>query len=159
MVKASFEHEGNIGLLMLTTHFGKSVEIACDKQDDEIFRLGGTAINEVVVYEGLVLRLENPCDKAFPTRFRAFYTPEEYFESDGILSDEEWNEADRHCWITEYYDLDMEGKAPSWFISKTPIKDAHYLFVNVDIIDGGGNIIKKYRVSPFTGEYKVITNG
>jgi len=57
MVKASFEHEGNSGLLTVVTHFNKTIEIACEKRDDEKFRLGGTAINEVIVYEGLLLRL------------------------------------------------------------------------------------------------------
>ena len=151
MVKASFEHEGNTGLLTITTHLGDVAKIACDKQDDEQFRLGGTAINEVVVYEGLVLKLDD-------SRFRAFRTPEEYFEGIGVLSEEGWDIADLHCWITEYYDLDMEGKAPGWFISKSPIRDAHHLFVNVDVIDGGGNIIKRYRVSPFTGGFKLMEN-
>jgi hypothetical protein len=46
----------------------------------------------------------------------------------------------------------MEGKAPGWFISKKPINQAHYLFANLDVLDGGGNLVKRYRVSPFTGE-------
>jgi hypothetical protein len=153
MVTASFEHEGNSGLLVLTTHFGKTVQVACEKQDDETFRLGGTAINEVVVYEGLVLRL--PTLPPF-AHFRAFRSEEEYFEGTGTMSHEEWDAADLHCWITEYYDLDMEGKKPGWFISKNPICDAHFLFVNLDVIDGGCNTMKRYRVSPLTGEYKVM---
>lgn len=153
MVSVSFEYEGNFGLLTVTTHFAKTVRIACDKRNDEEFRLGGTAINEVVVYEGLVLKLP-----ALPPRahFRAFRSEETHFEDVGIMSPEEWDEADRHCYVTEHYCLDMEGKRPGWFISKSPIKDAHYLFVNLDIVDGGGNVIKRYRVSPFTGEHKVI---
>lgn len=153
MVHANFEHEGNTGLLLLTTHFGRPVEIACEKRDDETFRLGGTAINEVVVYEGLVLKL--PAVPPF-AHFRAFRSEEVSFEANGVLSDEEWTEADRHCWVTEYYDLEMEGKPPGWFISKAPIRDAHYLFVNLDVLDGGGNVVKRYRVSPFTGEHRVM---
>lgn len=154
MVTASFEHEGNSGLLAVTTHFGETVKIACDKRDDEQFRLGGTAINEVVVYEGLILHW--PALPPF-AHFRAFRSEQDYFEGTGTLSHEDWDAADLHCWITEHYDLDMEGKSPGWFISKAPIKDAHYLFVNLDIIDGGGNLIKRYRVSPFTGKYRMIT--
>ena len=150
MVKANFEHEGNSGLLAVTTHFGRTVKIACNKRDDEQFRLGGTAINQVVVYEGLVFELSPEAP------FRAFRSEESYFESRGVLSPEEWSEADRHCYVTEYYDLNMEGKSHGWFISKSPIKDAHYLFVNLDVLDGGGNLVRRYRVSPFTGEHRVM---
>jgi hypothetical protein len=153
MVKASFEHEGNSGLLTVETHFNKTIEIACEKRDDEKFRLGGTAINEVIVYEGFLLRLpEDPLH----SHFRAFRSEEIHFESTGVLSPEEWDVADLHCYVTEYYSLDMEGQAPGWFISKAPISDSHYLFVNMDITDGGGNVVKRYRISPFTGEYKVM---
>jgi len=155
MVKATFEHEGNSGLLTIITHFGRTVEILCEKDTNEIFRMGGTAVNEVVVHEGLILRLPE-----FPQSapFRAFLDPDNHFEADGVLSDEEWHEADRHCYVTEYYPLDMEGQRPGWFISHKPIKDANYLFVNLDILDGVGNVIKRYRVSPFTGEHRVMEN-
>lgn len=153
MVQANFEHEGNDGLLVLTTHFDQTIKIACNKRDDETFRLGGTAVNEVVVYEGLVLKFHSNPTIA---HFRAFRSEEVYFDATGTLSNEEWSEADRHCWVTEYYDLEMEGKPPGWFISKNPIKDAHYLFVNLDVVDGGGNVVKRYRVSPFTGEHRVM---
>lgn len=149
MARATFEHEGNTGLLTVTTHFGRTSKIPCDKQGDEHFRLGGTAINEVVVYEGLVLNYDT-------SAFRAFRTPENPFEDIGVLSDEDWSEADRHCYVTEHYVLDMEGKKHSWFISKNPIKDANQLFVNLDVLDGGGNVVKRYRVSPFTGEHIVM---
>jgi len=155
MVSASFEHEGNSGLLKLTTHFGCEVEIVCDKLNDETFKLGGTAVNAVVVYEGLVLQL--PACPSF-VRFRAFRSEEVYFEDEGVMSHEEWDVADRHCYVTEYYSLDMEGKPPGWFISKRPIQDANHLFVNLDVLDGGGNVVKRYRVSPFTGEH-VIREG
>lgn len=153
MVKVSFEHEGNNGLLTVITHFNKTVKIACEKRDDEQFRLGGTAINEVIVHEGLVLRLPASPPLA---HFRAFRSEQDYFEDTGTMSHEDWDAADLHCWVTEYYDLEMEGKVPGWFISKTPIKDAHYLFVNMDVVDGGCNVVKRYRVSPFTGEYRVM---
>jgi hypothetical protein len=149
MVKATFDHEGNRGLLRLTTHFERSVEIPCIKQDGEIFRLGGTGANSVVVYEGVILDFQTG-------RFRAFRTPQDTFEGNGVLSDEKWTEASTHCYVTEYYDLDMEGRQHGWFLSKKPVIDANYLFVNLDVTDGGGNIIKRYRVSPFTGQYRVM---
>ena len=154
MAKATFEHEGNSGLLLITTHFGREVEIVCEKRDDEIFRLGGTAINDIAVYEGLVLSLKDDCHFS---PFKAFRSEEVSFEDTGLLSDEDWGIADLHCYVTEYYDLDMEGRAPGWFISKKPIRDANHLFVNLDILDGGGNILRRYRVSPFTGEGKWLT--
>jgi hypothetical protein len=153
MVKASFEHEGNTGLLTIVTHFGDTVKIACDKRDDEQFRLGGTAINDVACYEGVVLHLT--ADRS-SVPFRAFRSVSDSFDGRGVLSGEPWDVADLHCYITEHYSLDMEGKKPGWFISKSPIKDAFYLFVNLDVLDGGSNVVKRYRVSPFTGEYVIM---
>ncbi len=153
MARASFDAEGDTGLLTVTTHFSDTVEIACEKQEDEIFRLGGTAVHEVMVYEGLVLKLPSLPPHA---QFRAFRSEKHYFDGVGILSSEKWSDANRHCYITEFYPIDMEGKRPSWFISKRPIKNANHLFVNLDVLDGGGNLIKRYRVSPFTGEHKVM---
>jgi len=153
MVKATFEHDGNSGRLKVITHFDQVVELAVDKQDDETFRLGGTAINDVAVHEGLILKLsESPED----VRFKAFYDRDRTFEDVGVLSVEAWSVADLHCYVTEYYPLDMEGNRPGWFISKSPIQDANYLFVNLDILDGGGNTVRRFRVSPFTGEYKLM---
>lgn len=155
MVEAIFEHELNSGILYVTTHFGQTVEISCDKSSDEKFRLGGTAISDVATYEGVIFNMSPH------VHFRAFRTPENYFESTGELSNEDWSEADRHCYVTEYYPLDMEGKPHAWFVSRKPIVDAHYLFINLDVLDGGGNLVKRYRVSPFTGQYRVmeIVNG
>ena len=163
MVSASFEHEGNSGLLRLTTHFGHEVEIVCEKLDDEKFKLGGTAVNAVVAYEGVVLRLPElgtlrPYMWDALVSFKAFRSEEIYFEGKGILSFEDWDPANRHCYVTEYYSLDMEGKPPGWFISQQPIRNANHLFVNLDVCDGGGNVVKRYRVSPFTGQH-VIREG
>lgn len=153
MVKAAFKAEGNRGLLSIVTHFGKCIDMPCVKQDDEVFRLGGTAVNEVMCYEGVILRLpKNTTD----TSFRAFITPERVFESKGILSNEDWSEGDLHCYVTEHYTLGMEGKPPTWFISHEPIREAHRLFINLDVLDGAGNLLKRYRVSPFTGDNRVI---
>lgn len=158
MVKATFEHEGNSGLLTVITHFDRTVQIPCERHVDESFRLGGTAVHDLAVYEGVVLNL--PALSPF-AHFRAFRNAEHSFEGIGVMSDEEWSDANLHCYVTEHYTLDMEGKKPSWFISKRPLKDANHLFINLDVLDSGGNIVKRYRVSPFTGEYRVMesTNG
>ena len=145
MVKASFEHEGNFGSVVLTTHFGKTCRISCQKQSDEFFRFGGTAINEVLVHEAVILDLKN-------SKFRAFRSGS-HFEDIGILSPENWDISDLHCYATEYYPLDMEGKEHGWFLSKRPIQNAHHLFINLEVLDGGGNALRRLRISPFTGEF------
>jgi hypothetical protein len=150
MVKAQLERSGNTAKFYLRTHFQTEHEISVEKNDDELFRLSGTAINEVTTYEGLILDI----DKKF---FRAFISTERTLEDSGILSPENWTDADRHCYITEFYPLDMEGQEHKWLISKHPIKDANHLFINIDILDGFHNVIRRCRVSPFTGAYKWLT--
>ena len=156
MVTAKFEHDGNVGTLYIKTHFGLERYIRCEKSDDESFRLGGTGSNSVIVYEGLITHLPGHHEDPDLCSFKAFRTTEETFEGEGTLSSESWSPADLHCYITEYYPLDMEGKHHEWFVTKRPLKDANYLFVNLDVLDGGGNIIRRYRISPFTGEYKIM---
>jgi len=149
MVIASFEHEGNNVLLSVVTHFNTTHTISCSKQDSESFRLGGTAINEVAIYEGVILNLPL-------SLFRAFVSNAHTIEGKGVLSPEDWSDADLHCYIHEYYPLDMEDKEHEWLIASKALQNANHLFVNLDVIDGGGNLIKRYRVSPFTGEYRII---
>lgn len=149
MVTASFEHEGNRGVLTVVTHFNTMHAIACTKHDSESFRLGGTAVNEVAVYEAVILNLPL-------STFRAFLPNDRLIEGRGILSSENWTDADLHCYVHEYYPLDMEGKSPGWFIASHPLQNAHHIFVNIDVLDGGGNVIKRYRASPFTGEHVVL---
>jgi len=155
MVEATFEQEGDVGVLAITTHFDTEHEIRCTKESGEAFRVGGTAISEVMCFEGLLLETPSP-DQSHAT-FRAFKTSQSHFEGKGKLSSECWaNDADRHCYITEHYGLDMEGRDAGWFISRRPIVDCRNLFVNVDVLDGGGNVMKRYRVSTFTGDYRVL---
>lgn len=152
MVVANFDFDGNSGTLFVKTHFGTSHQINCSKKSNQTFRLGGTAVNDVSSFEAILL------DKNIG-KFRAFskIPPHEHFEGTGILSPENWDtDPNKHCWITEYYTLDCEGKKSSWLITKNPIKDANQTFINLDVLDGGGNIIKRYRVSPFFGDYVVI---
>ncbi len=158
MVKALFEHEGNTGLLTVTTHFDRTIKIPCEKHSEESFRLGGTAVHDVAVYEGLILDflIVTPEHQGPSVVFRAFRNEQNFFEGHGVLSPELWTRANLHCYITEHYTLEMEGKPPSWFISANPIKDANHLFVNLDVLDGGGNVVKRYRVSPFTGHYRIM---
>lgn len=158
MVKATFEHEGNAGLLTVITHFDRTIQIPCEKHSEESFRLGGTAVHDLVMYEGVILDflIKIPESKGPSVRFRAFHNEQHFFEAQGILSPEIWTKANLHCYVTEYYPLDMEGKKPGWFVSSRPLRDANYLFINLDVLDGGGNVIKRYRVSPFTGDHRVM---
>lgn len=152
MVKATFEHEGNSGLLTVVTHFGHTVTISCEKHTDESFRLGGTAVHAVAIYESVILQFLNDASVGF----RAFRNEHDSFEGNGLLSPETWDTANLHCYVTEYYPLDMEGKRPGWFVTKAPLKDSNHLFINLDVVDGGGNVVKRYRVSPFTGQHRVM---
>ena len=149
MPSASFEHDGNDGVLTVITHFSTVHTIRCTKCSDESFRLGGTAINEVAIYEGLILNLPL-------SLFRAFCPNGQVIEGSGILSPENWSEADLHCYIHEFYSLYMEGQTPGWFVASRPLQNAHHIFVNLDVLDGAHNLIKRYRVSPFTGQYVVL---
>lgn len=149
----TFEQEGDTGVLTLVSHFGITHEIRCEKQPGEAFRVGGTAITELSVYEGLLLVTPDEGDVEAP--FRAFRGAG-HFEGQAVLSPEEWDDADRHCFITEYYPLDVEGKRPGWIATKEPLGDGNPLFVNVDILDGGGNIMRRYRISTFFGTYCIL---
>jgi len=149
MVDASFEYEGNFGSLKVVTHFDTTHVISCIKHDGEHFRLGGTAVNEVAVHEGVILNIPL-------STFRAFTSNGQAFDSRGVLSPENWSDADLHCYVHEYYPLDMEGKEPEWFVASRLLQNAHRIFVNLDVLDGGGNLIKRYRMSPFTGEHVVL---
>jgi hypothetical protein len=152
MVDATFTQEGDTGVLTVITHFGTKHDIDCVKKPGEAFRVGGSAINEIAYFEGCLL--ETPgCDQKTAS-FRAFKTPTNTFEGTGVLSSEDW--PDRHCWVTEYYDLKMEGQNAGWVLSREPIPDANHIFVNVDVLDGGGNIMKRYRVSAFFGDCVVM---
>jgi len=149
MPTASFEYEGDVGTLTVVTHFDATHVISCTKHDGELFRLGGTAVNEVAVHEGVILNITL-------STFRAFASNGQTFEGRGVLSPENWSDADLHCYVHEHYPLDMEGKEPEWFVASRPLQNAHHIFVNLDVLDGGGNLIKRYRMSPFTGKHVVL---
>jgi len=156
MKTANFEYTGNAGRLSFTTHFGENHHIICHKDDDEKFRLGGTGANDLMIYEGIIVKFPDGDDGL--ARFRAFRSsdPQDFFEGECYLSPEEWSDADRHCYLTEYYTLEMEGNPPGWIASKDVVDGPNCIFINLDILDGGGNVIRRYRVSPYTGDYCVM---
>lgn len=156
MEKPTFEQEGNEGVLIFVSHFGKEHRIRFKKTENEVFRIGGTAVSEVVALEGLVLVAPKPGQQK--ATFRAFRSPSQYFEGEGVLSPEGWTTPeDLHCYVTEYYPLDAEGSTPSWLISRSILVQPNYVYINVDVLDGGQNILKRYRVSPFFGDVREMT--
>jgi hypothetical protein len=152
MLKARFEDRGNTGTLHVTTHFGKDVCIECSKEDHQTFKLGGTGINEISVFEGIVLQL--PAENT-PAQFRAFRSEKDFFEDEGEISTETFNRGDG-CFVIEYYPIDVEGKRPGWILCKNPIDSKYPIFINLYVMDGGGNTVKTYRVSPFFGTWRVM---
>lgn len=156
MKTANFEYTGNTGLLSLVTHFGERHNIACHKGDYESFRLGGTGTDDMLVYEAILIG-DSPSPGG-TSRFRAFRssTPGDHFEGECLVSSEEWEAGNSHCYVTEYYTLEMEGHPAGWIASRELIDGPNCIFINLDVLDGGGNLIKRYRISPFTGEFRVM---
>ena len=153
MQDPTFEQEGSEGVLAFVSHFGKQHRIRFQKTENEVFRIGGTAVTEVMSVEGLVLG--TPKSGQTKATFRAFRTPSDFFEAEGTLSPEGWETPeDLHCYVIEYYPLDIEGSTPGWLISRRVIEQPNFIFINVDVLDGGGNLLKRYRVSPFFGDIK-----
>jgi|APGre2960657373_1045057.scaffolds.fasta_scaffold43407_2 hypothetical protein len=140
------------GKVFVNSYFGQEYFIDVTKPEDAIFRIGGTAVNEVASYEGVILSTlpNNKC------RVRAFKNETEYFETEAILSPDNWQDDDLHCWIYEYYELDMEGRTPSWIASKNKLNKVDCIFINLDILNKSDEILKRYRISPFYRAHKVI---
>lgn len=150
MPRANFEAEGNQGVLTITTHRGEQRRIACSKTDDEVFMLGGTRAQAVIQHPCVVVG--NPNESVY---FQARGNDGSLVHGTGACYTPDLIDGDA-AYVIEYYPLDMEGKTPEWIVSRTPIDDPSLLFVNVDCLDGGGNIIKRYRVSPYYGSVRVI---
>jgi hypothetical protein len=151
----TFEAEGDVGTLTVQTHFGHVYQVTCEKDEDESFRLGGTAVSELSIYEGFLLK--TPTLDSKTGNFKAFKTEQLTFEGEGVLSPEDWqDEGNRHCFISEYYPLDIEGKKPGWLVTKRPMSNTNAIYVNVDVLDGGGNLVKRYRCSMFFEEHLVL---
>lgn len=151
MNTAKLEFEDKNIVLKFKTYFNQSKELVFNRDFSLFYRLGGTAINTLSEYEGIITNFNT-------FTFKAFKNEIDTFEGNGILSCEEWNkEVDRHCWIYEYYTLDAENKEHSWLICKNRLTNINTIFLNIDGIDGGSNIIERYRVCPFFGNYKWLT--
>lgn len=152
MPKVELSTDGNQAVLHLETHFGKHCRIDCHKEDHHTFRLSRTAVNEVLQLNGVFYcwHKEQPD--------HAFFENEMGFAGEGLVLGDNTFEPGDAVTITEYYPLDVDGNHPEWLVTRSPFRDPELLYVNVDCLDGGGNIIKRYRVSPFTGEHVIKDN-
>lgn len=148
MHNATLEHDGNTAVLDLITCFGQSVRVPCQKTDAETFMLTYTGVSEISIAQGVV-------EEVFDTAV-AINVAGQSFRALRVTTDE--FAIGELAWITEHYQLFMENHPPTWMVSKAPIDDPRVLFVNVDCVDGGGNIMKRYRVCPFTGTWRVMSN-
>lgn len=148
MASYIFEHDGNRGLLKLTTHNGINVIVECHKDSNQIFKIGGTAVDSVLVFPSTIISID-----------RGYATVQSIKSSSMLFSGPIYTPGAKVgdlAFAIEYYDIYMEGKPPSWLISPLPIEQANILFINVECLDAGGNLIRRYRVSPFTGECRMM---
>lgn len=147
MHKANLEYDGDNAILRLELHSGESASISCTKATSQSFRLSFTGANEILVVGGTITAIRDGMvviDSGGKELQALTIIPGEY-------------RIGQNVYATEYYGLDMETESPKFVVSSRPIEEPRLLFVNVDCLDGGGNIIKRYRVSPYTGSFKVIT--
>ncbi len=145
MLDYSFEHDGDRGRLILVTHFGDRHEINCEKEPHQTFRPGGTGGAGIRSVPCQVLAVESEL-VTFLVAGVKLTTPN--FAS-GV-------QVGKTAYVSEYYPLDAEGQRPGFFVSRKPIERPDILFVNVDCLDGGGNLMKRYRISTYDGKYTVI---
>ena len=150
MASYIFEHEGDRGLLRLTTHDGKSILIECHKHPHHIFKIGGTAADATLTFPGIVQYISE--DGQFAT-IESITSRSMIFH--GKLYDKTLKIGDP-AFAIEHYDINMEGKPPTWLIAPAPIEQSNILFINVECLDTGHNLIRRYRVSPFTGECRMM---
>jgi hypothetical protein len=140
------EHDGNSAVLKFTTHFGQSMSIPCSKKDSESFRLSFTGANEILSCQGIIKTIYDQIlvVNVNGQEIRASRVSNLDFE------------VGQHIIVTEYYGLYMEGEKSGFIASHHSISDPRILFINVDCLDGGGNLIKRYRVSPYSGAYRCL---
>jgi len=148
MHDAKLEYDGNTAVLKLTSHFGQPLSIRCFKEDAESFRLSFTGANEILVRKGIITQV---FEKALAVDIRGCEVRVDRVSDDAFEIGEE-------IFVTEYYGLYMEHARPGFLASRSPIQEPRLLFVNVDRLDGGGNMISRYRVSPYDGSYRLMSN-
>ncbi len=142
-----FDNSGMVTVILIT---GKTIKIPVSKEPHQRFRLGGTAINQLQIREAILVNKKNDL-------IRIFIDECNCVDKISVISDERWHNGDGGFAI-EFYSIEMEGKPSAWFLSKNTPLNPENLFVNLDVIDGGDNIIMRYRISRFTGEWRIIND-
>jgi hypothetical protein len=143
MVDYKFERRGNSGKLKLTTQFGHKFVIECQKDDSTAYRAGGTAISSVRVIPCKVFSVEHGFVTVIINNEIKIKTP--FFEG---------HPQEGHAvFATEYYHL--KSDKANLFVSVDKPSQPELLFINVDCVDGAGDIIKRYKIDTYTGNYIV----
>lgn len=145
MFSSKLECDGDDAILRLTTHFNKPIIIRCKKQPSQTFRLSYTAVHANRVISGVITKIDR----------QAVWLDNKY---NGIRLNDEQMEVGEKAYAYDYYHLLMEDQPSSILISKLVIEEPRLLFVNIDALDGAGNLISRHRCSPYTGDY-LILNG
>lgn len=147
MLDYTFEHDGDRGRLVLTTQTGHRHEINCEKEPTQSFRAGGTGVVGAKSVPCRVLAIQP--DRVTILIRNDIQLNVECFDAAGL-------KIGQRAFVTEKYSLDMESRKPGLFVSADKPERPDIQFINVDCLDGGGNVIKRYRVDAFTGEHVVM---
>lgn len=141
MVDYKFEQKNNVGKLKLITQFGDKFLIDCEKDKSTAYRIGGTAISNVRVVSCKVISVQNGFMTVALNGEIKIKTP---FFREALVGG-------TVAFATEYYH--PKADSASLFISAERPSQPELLFVNVDCIDGGGKLIKRYKIDTYTGNY------
>lgn len=149
MFSANLETDGNKAVLRLVTHYGKDVAVSAEKASHQQFRLSYTGVSDIAIYPGAVVKVDRSavhleCNGQIFIGIRLCNEPIEIGDA---------------ATAYEHYFLTMEEQRPGLLVTKKDIAEPRMLFINVDCLDGGDNLIKRYRISPYTGECLVIIHG
>lgn len=146
MPKAFLEHNGDSGILHVCTHFNTYHEIPVIKESHQNWRLGGTAVDALDVYPCEIARILDDCNAEI-------FIPPLNLTTIAVLGPIKQGS---QCYCIEYYDLEMEGKVPGWLVTIDPPVYAKQIFINLDILNEVGDLVRRYRVSTFTGQCRVM---
>ena len=134
------------GILYLHTHTGLDKEINFKSYLDNYLRVGGTGIVGVKIAPCSILAIQ-------PTKVTILV-------NDIQLDIENYSptglKVGRNAYIIEKYSLDMENDKPYFFVCAVKPERPDVQFINVDVLDDNSNIITRFRIDAFTGEYKNV---
>lgn len=155
MLNTRFDFERNEGVLTVQCRNGHTYKIPCTKESNQTFRLGGTAVHEVMHEPCIVSEIHPGSGGPFTSYTCHLMNGQPVHGLACLLVDNDLMPGDA-AYVVESYPLELENAKPYFGISRTPVKHPNLICVNVDCIDGGGNVIKRYRVCPNHGRCIVI---